>query len=166
MTSDLLHKRWKFRALSSDKCLFDQQRLHQRSSDGGSDIPLPIIMIGFKAFEKKFKKFESPAAAVKEGKAVDFEGTAGYCHVRDVTVVGRICRLLSVDGYEGCYVIQDALSRRLQLELAHHCLSDCLQPKNKTNLHGHTEDSALLKVNQNFNPFALQLLFCGGGITH
>lgn len=112
-------------------------------------------MIGFKAFEKKFKKFESPAAAVKEGNAVDFEGTAGYCHVRDVSVVGRVCRLLSVIGYEGCYVIQDALSRRLQLELAHHCLSDCLQPKNKTNIHGHTEDSVLLTVNENVNLFAL-----------
>ena len=137
--------------------MYDLQNLCQRSSHEGFDISLPIIMIGFKAIEKKFKKFESPAAAVKEGNAVDFEGTVGYCHVRNVEVVGRVCRLLSLDRYEGCYVIQDALSRRFQLELAHHCLSDCLHPKNKTNLNGHTEDSVLLTVNQNFNSFALQL---------
>lgn len=162
----------KFYAFSCDKCLFDLQRLYRKSSDGGSNIPPPIVMIGFKAFEKKFKKFESPAAAAQEGKAVDFEGTVGYCHVRDVVVVGRVCRLLSLDGYEGCYVIQDALSRGLQLELAHHCLSDCLQPKNKTNLHGHTEDSVLLTVNR-ISAYSrcncrilLQLKNYGRGITH
>lgn len=123
-------------------------------------------MIGFKAFEKKSKKFGSPATAVKEGKAVDFEGNDGYHHVRDVMISGRVCRLLSLDGYEGSYVIQDALSRRLQLELAHHCLSDCLHPRNKTNLHGHTEDSVLLTVIEKFYIFALRMPKYGEGITH
>ena len=143
------------RALASCHNFLDLQHLNVK---GNVSCPsrLQTMMMGFKAFEKKFKKFGSPATAVNEGKAVDFEGKDGYRHVRNISVVGRVCRLLSLDGYEGSYVIQDALSRGLQLELAHHCLSDCLQPKNKTNLHGHTDDSLLLTVKKNFNAFVLQ----------
>ena len=101
---------------------------------------------GFKAYEKHFKKFETSEAAVKEGKAIDFNSNAGYTHVCDIKFDGKMCRLLSFDGFEGSYVITSALSRQLQVELVQHCLSDCLQPENKTNLHGHTESSVISTV--------------------
>ena len=100
----------------------------------------------FKDSEKLFKKFESPEVAVIEGNAVDFEGLHGYQHVRNVTLLDKECKLLSIDGCEGSYVILSALSRGMQMELAHHFLSDCLQKMNKTNLHGHTESSLISSV--------------------
>lgn len=101
---------------------------------------------GFKAYEKHFKKFETSEAAVKEGKAIDFNSNAGYTHVCDIKFDGKMSRLLSFDGFEGSYVITSALSRQLQVELVQHCLSDCLQPENKTNLHGHTESAVISSV--------------------
>jgi hypothetical protein len=100
----------------------------------------------FKDSEKLFKKFESPELAVIEGNAVDFERLHGYQHVRNVSLLDRECKLLSIDGFEGSYVVPDALSRGMQMELAHHFLSDCLQKMNKTNLHGHTESSLISSV--------------------
>lgn len=100
----------------------------------------------FKDYEKLFKKFESPEVAVIEGNAVDFEGLHGYQHVKNVTLLDRECKILSIDGFDGSYVIPDALSRGMQMELARHFLSDCLQKMNKTNLHGHTETSLISSV--------------------
>jgi hypothetical protein len=100
----------------------------------------------FKDSEKLFKKFESPEVAVVEGNAVDFERLTGYQHIRNVTLFDKECKLLSIDGFEGSYVIPDALSRGMQMELAQHFLSDCLQKMNKTNLHGHTESSLISSV--------------------
>lgn len=104
------------------------------------------MMEGFKLYEKLFKKLDTPEAAVKEGKAIDFLSKEGYNHVRDIDILGRTCRVLTFDGFEGSYVIPNALSRRVQVELVEHCLSDCLQPENKTNLHGHTESSIISAV--------------------
>ena len=70
----------------------------------------------FKDSEKLFKKFESPEVAVIEGNAVDFEGLHGYQHVRNVTLLDKECKLLSIDGCEGSYVILCALSRGMQME--------------------------------------------------
>ena len=104
------------------------------------------MTVGFKHYEKLFKKLDSPEAAVKDGNAIDFQSNRGYSHIRDICIDGRTCRLLSFEGYEGSYVIPNALSRRTQVELVEHCLSDCLQPQNKTNLHGHTESSLISLV--------------------
>lgn len=100
----------------------------------------------FKDSEKLFKKYESPEVAVIEGNAVDFERLHSYQHVSNVSLLDRECKILSLDGFEGSYVIPDALSRGMQIELAHHFLSDCLQKMNKTNLHGHTESSLISSV--------------------
>lgn len=101
-------------------------------------------MTSFKAQEKLFKQLNSPETAVNKGKAIDFKNGIGYEFVKDVSLLGRSCRLLSLVGFEGTYVIPNCLSRRLQVELAQHCLSDCLQPENKTNLHSHTADICAL----------------------
>lgn len=116
---------------------------------------LGTMALGFKAYEKLFKKYESPEAAVKEGKAIDFLCNEGYNHVKDISLHGEKFRLLSFEGFEGSYVIPNCLSRGVQLELINHCLSDCLKPENKTNLHGHTDSSIISSVLQCFSIFYL-----------
>ena len=101
---------------------------------------------GFKAHEKMFRKISSPEEAVAEGKAIDLDGDVGYEHVGNIDFMNRNCRLLTFAGFEGSYVIANAFSRSIQVELAQHCLFDCLQPENKTNLHSHTENSVISSV--------------------
>ena len=112
---------------------------------------LAAMALGFKAYEKLFKKYVSPEAAVKDGKAIDFLSNEGYNHVKDISLHGKLFRLLSFNGFEGSYVIPDALSRGVQLELINHCLSDCLKSENKTNLHGHTDSTIISSVLQFFS---------------
>ena len=103
----------------------------------------------FKAYEKMFRKMPTPETAVLEGKAIDLDGDEGYEYVGNIHFMNRSCRLLTFAGFEGSYVISNAFSRSMQVELAQHCLFDCLQPENKTNLHGHTEKSVISSVIMN-----------------
>lgn len=105
----------------------------------------------FKATENLFKRYKSPEAAIKEGRAIDFLSNEGYNHVRDISLQGENFRLLGFDGFQGSYVIPNYLSREEQVELIRHCLSDCLKSENKTNLHGHTENSIISSVINFFN---------------
>ena len=114
---------------------------------------------GFKAYEKMFRKMSCPEEAVMEGKAIDLEGDVGYECVGNIDFMNRSCRLLTFAGFEGSYVISNAFSRSMQVELAQHCLYDCLQPENKTNLHSHTENSVISSVIFNYHFAAIVAIY-------
>jgi len=91
----------------------------------------------FKKAEKLFKATDSPEAALS---AVTFNPRQPSSSTSTSTIVlrGRPCAVVPVPGKAGAYVVMDALCRRMQVELLHHCLADCLAPPNVTNLHAHT----------------------------
>ena len=99
----------------------------------------------FKSCEKLFKSIETVEQAQR---FITFNPTSEQHQPESFEIVlhGRACRVVPVPSREGAYVILDALSRHVQVELIQHCLVDCLTPPNVTNLHAHSTDEEVAQV--------------------
>ena len=99
-------------------------------------VPMPP----YKAVEKRHKYYKSLDEA---SDVITFDDPARfpnvYCH-STADMFGRERNIYGVNGYEGFYVIPDALPQYLQLEVAHFALDSCPEPPNSTNLTIFNED--------------------------
>ena len=92
----------------------------------------------FKASEKLYKACSSVDEALALG-AIDFTSACLFpaITVNEVRILDKCCQAYTIAGYEGAYVISQALHRRQQVELVYNALKESLAPPNRTNLHCH-----------------------------
>jgi hypothetical protein len=97
----------------------------------------------FKSCEKLFKSVNTVEEA---NQFTTFNAASEQVESFEIMLHGRSCRVVPIPAREGAYVILNALSRHVQVELIQHCLADCLTPPNVTNLHAHSTDDEIARV--------------------
>lgn len=113
--------------------------------DMDGNVPNDASTNRFKSCEKLFKSLET----VEEAKHfITFNAASEQSQHESFEIIlhGRACRVVPVPSREGSYVILDALSRHVQVELIQYCLAECLAPPNVTNLHAHSTDDEKARV--------------------
>jgi hypothetical protein len=99
----------------------------------------------FKTAEKSFRRCATPEIAREQFHAIDIQHASTelntncqkLVHLKDVLLWGSYKPVLAVKGFEGAFVIPEAIPRKMQVEMTYHSLEDCISPLNRTNLHGH-----------------------------
>ena len=107
-------------------------------------VPIPP----YKAVEKRHKYYKSLAEA---SDVIFFDESDQFPQLYNHSIAnmfGRDRKVYGIRGYEGFYVIPDALPQQLQLEVAHFALDSCPEPPNSTNLTMFNED--VLKARFNY----------------
>lgn len=103
----------------------------------------------FKVAERSYKAVTTLEGALELG-AIDFPSDGDIDEISVThykrTLLGREVTVYGLHAYPGLYVIKDSLSRRAQVELAYHSLSESLSAPNRTNLHCHNISEEMREV--------------------